>query len=169
MKIFLVGFMGSGKSSVGRVLAQKLNLKFYDTDHEIIASTGKSINEIFEKDGEAHFRELEKLTLQNLQHKDNCVIACGGGLPCHNNLMNEINKQGISIYLKLSSERLLERLLKDADKRPLLLGKNETEMKKYIFDLLDEREFYYTQSQFKISIKDHGPEEVAEAIIQMIK
>lgn len=169
MKIFLIGFMGSGKSSVGRVLAQKLNLNFYDTDHEIVATTGKSIHEIFEKDGEAHFRELEKLTLQNLQHKENCVIACGGGLPCHNDLINVINKQGISIYLKLSSERLFDRLQKDAEKRPLLLGKNETEMKKYISDLLDEREFYYSQSQFKISIKDHSPEEVAEAITQLIK
>ncbi len=169
MKIFLIGFMGSGKSSVGKVLAQKLNLKFYDTDQEIIAFTGKRIHEIFEKYGETHFRELEKLTLQNLQHKDNCVIACGGGLPCYNDLMNEINKHGISIYLKLSSERLFERLQKDAEKRPLLLGKNETEMKKYIFDLLNEREFYYSQSQFKISIKDHSPEEVADAITQLIK
>ncbi|MFN4234092.1 MAG: shikimate kinase [Bacteroidia bacterium] len=169
MKIFLVGFMGSGKSSVARVLAQKLNLSFFDTDHEIVASTGKSINEIFEKDGESHFRELEKLTIQNLQNKDNCVIACGGGLPCHNNLMRELNNQGITVYLKLSSERLFDRLQKDSNKRPLLLGKNESEMKKYISHLLDEREFYYSQSQFKISIKDHNAEEVADAIVKYIK
>ena len=169
MKIFLIGFMGCGKSSVGRVLAHKLNIRFFDTDHEIVASTGKSIKEIFEKNGESHFRELEKQCIQNFHHKENCVIACGGGLPCHNDLIKEINKQGISIYLKLSSERLFERLQKDAEKRPLLLGKNETELKKYISDLLDEREFYYSQSQFKISIKDHNPEEVAEAITQLIK
>lgn len=169
MKIFLVGFMGSGKSSVGKILAQKINYTFIDTDHEIEASTGKSIYEIFEKDGESHFRELEKLTIQNLKNKDNCVIACGGGLPCYNNLMRELNNQGITVYLKLSSERLFDRLQKDANKRPLLLGKNESEMKKYISDLLDEREFYYSQSQFKISIKDHSAEEVADAIIKFIK
>jgi shikimate kinase len=169
MKLFLIGFMGSGKSSVGKILSQKLNYNFFDTDHEIITSTGKTINEIFEKEGEAHFRELEKITLNNLIQKDNCVIACGGGLPCHNDLMQLLNKEGISIYLKLSSGRLLNRLKNDSEKRPLLKGKNEKEMKVFVSDLLDEREFYYSQSQFKISIKDHSPEEVANAILELIK
>jgi shikimate kinase len=169
MKIFLIGFMGSGKSSVGRILAHKLNLPFFDTDEEIESYAGKSIQDIFEKEGEAHFRELEKTIIQKLIQEENCVIACGGGLACHNNLMQLLNKEGITIYLKLSSERLLNRFKNDSQKRPLLKGKNENEMKVFISDLLDEREFYYSQSQFKISIKDHTPEELANAIIKLLK
>jgi shikimate kinase len=169
MKVFLVGFMGSGKSSVGKALARLLNLEFTDIDYEISSSTGKTIPELFEKEGEKHFRELEKLAIKGIAAKKNMLIACGGGLPCYNDLMKELNKQGITIYLKLSSERLFERLKKDSDKRPLLKGKNDVEMKKFIADLLEEREFYYLQSQYKISIKDHTPEEVAKAIIDLIK
>lgn len=168
MKIFLIGFMGCGKTTTGKILAQKLNYSFFDTDNEISSITGKSISEIFKDKGESYFRELEKLIIQNLENKDNCVISCGGGLPCHNNLMNQINRQGISIYLKLSSNRLFERLKNDTNNRPLLNGKKNSEMQKFISDLLNEREYFYLQSKFKLSLKEHNPEQVADAIIKLL-
>lgn len=168
MKIFLIGFMGCGKTTTGKILAQKLNYSFFDTDNEISSITGKSISEIFKDKGESYFRELEKLIIQNLENKDNCVISCGGGLPCHNNLMNQINRQGISIYLKLSSNRLFERLKNDTNNRPLLNGKKNSEMQKFISDLLNEREYFYLQSKFKLSLKEHNPEQVADAILKLL-
>lgn len=168
MKIFLVGFMGCGKTTTGKILAQKLNFSFYDTDTEISAITGKSISEIFKEKGESYFRELEKLIIQNLETVNNCVIACGGGLPCHNNLINKINLQGISIYLKLSSNRLFERLINEIDSRPLLQGKSNKELQKFISDTLNEREFFYLQSKFKLSLKGHNPEQVADTILNLL-
>ncbi|MFM7007698.1 MAG: shikimate kinase [Flavobacteriales bacterium] len=115
--IFLIGMMGSGKSTVGSELAKRFNLSFIDTDAQIMFEEGRSVNSIFEEQGEAYFRLLEKKQID--QVLDNaCVVACGGGLPCHGNLMAQLLAKGTVVYLKASAAVLYERCQNDTA-RPL--------------------------------------------------
>jgi shikimate kinase len=102
MLIFLIGFMGSGKTSIGKKLAKKMKYAFLDLDQEIEKQENLSISEIFEIHGEDYFRVLEKKVLVDLTQLSNTVVSCGGGTPCHYNNIELINNAGISIYLQLS-------------------------------------------------------------------
>jgi len=116
--IYLIGMMGSGKSTIGALLAEQLGYHFIDTDAFIEKQEGKSVAEIFRDKGEAHFRNLEKALLDELP-SGNAVIACGGGLPCYNNLLENIKQNGVVVYLKGNPIQLYKRLGQDAT-RPLL-------------------------------------------------
>src|SRR5688500_7831796 len=110
MKIFLLGYMGCGKSSAGKKLANKLGFEFIDLDEMIEKQYQKSVSEIFETEGENKFREYEHNCLKGLLDKENIVISLGGGTPCYYNNMELINTHGTSIYLKMSTEVLASRL-----------------------------------------------------------
>lgn len=144
--IILVGFMGSGKTTFGRNLAEKLNYQFIDTDKEIETLVGMSIPTIFEKKGEAYFRQLEREFIKQLKVQ-NVVIATGGGLPCFYDNMNYLNKIGVTVYLKYSVEELFERLKNETISRPLLKEKSDTELFEFIEGLLKSRESYYLKAQ----------------------
>lgn len=144
--IILVGFMGSGKTTFGRNLAEKLNYKFIDTDKEIETLVGMSISTIFEKKGEAYFRQLEREYIKQLKVQ-NVVIATGGGLPCFYDNMNYLNKIGVTVYLKYSVEELFERLKNETVSRPLLKEKSDTELFEFVEGLLKSRESYYLKAQ----------------------
>jgi shikimate kinase len=116
--IYLIGMMGSGKSTIGALLAEQLGYHFIDTDAFIEKQEGKSVAEIFRDKGEAHFRKLEKALVDELP-SGNAVIACGGGLPCYNNLLENIKQNGVVVYLKGNPIQLYKRLGQDAT-RPLL-------------------------------------------------
>ncbi|MEY3100411.1 MAG: hypothetical protein RIS63_1313 [Bacteroidota bacterium] len=116
--IFLIGMMGSGKSSIGKALALALNTPFYDTDELIAKQEGKSIHHIFEQDGEHYFRGLEQDILAKLPNTP-CVVACGGGLPCFEGNMLLLKQKGWVIYLEVAAASLFERI-KDDINRPLL-------------------------------------------------
>lgn len=149
--IYLVGFMGSGKSTIGQKLADSLKLDFVDTDEMIEARTDSSIASLFEKYGEQHFRELELIILKELVFSKEIIISTGGGLPIYNRNMDLINNTGVSIYLKTKQKILIQRLKAQYQIRPLL---PEEEIEKTVNDLLGNREKIYENS--KIIIENDG-------------
>lgn len=147
-QFFLIGYMGSGKTTVGKQLARQLNLQFIDMDSFIENRYRKSISAIFEEKGEAGFREIERKALQEIIDFENIVISTGGGLPCFFDNMDVMNQSGITIYLKASVEELAERLRTGKQKRPLIKDKNPEELKDFITLNLEKREEFYNQATF---------------------
>ncbi len=145
-RIFLVGFMGSGKSTVGRNIARALNWKFIDLDNFIEDKEGSTITDIFNKDGENEFRVIEKKALDDVIEYENVVVATGGGAPCYFNNMQLMKDAGLTIYLKLSSLNLFERLVNARKSRPLIATKSDSELLDYIEAKLTERDPFYKQA-----------------------
>jgi len=143
-KIFLVGFMGSGKSTLGKKLADTLGLKFIDLDEFIEKEEGISIAAVFKTKGEEYFRIIENEALKKvINTSSKFVLALGGGTPCYYSSMELINKTGTSIYLKYNSSVLTKRLINQNANRPLIKDKNKSELKIFIENKLHEREQFY--------------------------
>ncbi len=138
--------MGSGKSHIGKLLAQKLNYRFLDLDDAIEKSENKSIAEIFETKGEIEFRKLEALQLRKTAETTDTVIACGGGTPCFYDNMQWIIDNGFSVFLNPPIDCLLDRLSSETAQRPLLKGKSTSEISLTLEELLAKRKEYYTQA-----------------------
>jgi len=160
MIIFLIGFMGSGKSTTGKKLAGRLGYAFLDTDRQIAREFGMNINEIFDRLGESRFRESEARLLKEIILRRNVVVSTGGGLPCHGDNMDIINRNGVSIYLKLSPSDLYQRLSGGKRKRPLIRDLSDSELLRYIERKLSEREFYYLQSRFTVDGRNPNLDEL---------
>lgn len=156
-RIFLIGFMGSGKSTYGKLMAQKLNMDFLDLDDYIEKKHSKSIYSLFEEWGEDKFRKEEKNVLRDLPLSDNLIIATGGGTPCFFDNMEYMNKQGETIYLRTSVRELRDRLKPSNNKRPLLLNKSPKDLEVYIADLLTKREVFYLKSRYILDTDDLNP------------
>lgn len=144
--IVLLGFMGSGKSTLGKQLAASLGWIFMDLDRFIETEENRTISEIFEKNGEAFFRNLESKALTRLLSHSHQVIAIGGGAPCSQENLKVIKEKSLSVYLKVSEPQLLHRLANSSTSRPLLNGKSESETQIFIADLLSAREPWYLQA-----------------------
>jgi len=155
VRIFLVGFMGCGKTATGRRLAQKNGWQWIDTDKFIEHRYRKNITELFEETGEEEFRKIEHKILLELAEFQNVVISCGGGLPCFFNNMEIMKNAGTTIYLQETPENLFERLKKAKTKRILLKNKTENELKNYIFETLQKREKFYRQADFTIKTTEN--------------
>ena len=168
MKIFLIGYMGSGKSTVGKKLAEKLKLDFVDFDKHIEKEQGKTIAEIFETDGEEKFRLLEHECLKKIVHLENAVISLGGGTPCFYNNIELINKNGISVYIETGVLDLVHRLSKAKNKRPLIKGMNDVDLKFFIEANLDKRNPVYRQAHHTIKVEKQNIEAVVEQIQKII-
>lgn len=147
MIIFLIGFMGSGKTTIGKKLAKKLKFEFIDLDSLIEQNEQSTVAEIFESKGEAYFREAEHKTLIELCSKSRTVISCGGGTPCFFDAIGLMNKVGVTVYLKLSAEAIYSRLHLAKSKRPLLKNMHGDDLKNFINLKLEEREPYYSKAQ----------------------
>lgn len=160
--LYLIGFMGVGKTTIGKKLSKKYNINFIDTDEEIERVSHKSISTIFQRNGEDHFRRLETITLKRI--KKNNIVACGGGLPFYNNNMYFIKKSGVSIYLKASKEEIFVRLEKDYKTRPLLQNKSIKALKEFINEKLIEREKFYKKANHTIDTTNLSIEEVLRKI-----
>ena len=155
MKIYLIGFMGSGKTYRGRQLSEKLNMPFFDLDEQIVAQEGKSINEIFENNGEEYFRLVEKDILHIItESHDTFVMACGGGAPCYFNNIEYMNRSGTTVWLNTPLDVLAARLLKEKDHRPLLKNLSEDQLKAYIIRKFGDRKMYYEQADIIVD-DDH--------------
>jgi shikimate kinase len=156
MNIFLLGFMGSGKSTIGKLLSSDLKTNFIDIDHVIEEKYKKTIGEIFSKEGEEKFRLLENdIITTNFTRNSEAVVSVGGGLPCFHNNMETMNNLGTTIYLKMSAQAIFERLwlLPEAARaqRPLLANKSKTELLNYIEQTLTAREPFYNKAKLIIS------------------
>ncbi len=148
MNIILVGMPGSGKSTLGRVLAKMLHYQFVDVDERIEAHENKTIASIFAEHGEDYFREVERKVLHEVLNETNAVIATGGGAPCFYDNMEQIKKNDISIYLKVSQTALLTRLQAGKDKRPMLSQKSDDELNTFLLAKLAERTPFYEQAAY---------------------
>ncbi len=142
-RIYLIGFMGSGKSFTGRRLAAELGLPFLDLDHYLEEKAGRTIFRIFEEEGEAAFRKMEAAALRETDRFSAAVIACGGGTPCFGDNMEWMNAYGLTIYLETPVELLVERLISETAHRPLLRGLDRPGLRRYIEDKLAHRAPYY--------------------------
>lgn len=152
--IVLVGFSGAGKSTIGKRLANKLDMSFVDLDLYIEEKYHTAIPLLFQKYGESVFRTLEFAALKEVLNENNAVIAVGGGTPCHEKAMDLINAHARSIYLKLNENEIVDHLLHSKKKRPLTNHLNETELREYVRKTLAVREPYYLQAQEIRTLED---------------
>lgn len=164
MRIILIGFMGVGKTTIGKIIAKKLKLNFVDMDNYIEKTEGKSISKIFEEYGEQRFRELESESLKDLIKSDNIVISTGGGIVTTKENSDILKKEKIVIFLDANTQTILNNLYKEIDKRPLLSNSNNVEYT--ISNLLNERyEKYNSICDIKIDINEKNIEEVVSQIL----
>jgi shikimate kinase len=147
MKIFLIGFMGCGKTHWGQALSKKLGLPFFDLDHQIEEKEEKSINTIFTEQGEEYFRMLEKEVLYLLtESHDSFVMATGGGTPCYFNNIGYMKKSGIVVWINSSMDTIFERLVKEQEKRPLVKDLDADALRAYITKKYSDRKIFYEQA-----------------------
>lgn len=165
MKIYLIGFMASGKTTIGVELAKMLNYKFIDLDIYIEQKYNKTIKQIFEQKGEDHFRILENETLREVSSIDgNILIAAGGGTSCFYNSIDFMNKTGLTIYFKVNVGELVSRLIESKTDRPLLWGKTPQELNDYIIRVLDERKKYYEKAKITVDTSNINATQLAQTI-----
>ena len=145
-RIFLIGYMGSGKSSVGRLLATKLNWQFIDLDLFIENRYRKSVSLIFSESGEMAFREMEQNMLREVALFEQAVISTGGGAPCFHNNMTLMKQSGITVYLKVPISKLTNRLDTSKQNRPLIKNKTKEELAAFITENLKVRETFYNEA-----------------------
>lgn len=147
MRIFLIGFMGSGKSHWGRLLSEKLSLPFFDLDEQVTTHAGKSIVEIFEKEGEENFRLMEKEVLHIItESHESFIMACGGGSPCYFNNIEYMNSAGTTVWINTSLDVLYDRLVKEKQVRPLIKELSDEQLKNFIGKKFADRRIYYEQA-----------------------
>jgi len=161
--------MGSGKSTLGKKIAQKLDMPFYDLDAFIENQENKSISSIFESQGEEAFREMEtKYLKQLIKNEVLAVIALGGGTLAFNNTIELIKSAGLLIYIELPPAALIKRLKASRDSRPLLKFISENELPEFIHQLLDERKKFYEQAHLKIRGINLKPENLIHEIKSLL-
>ena len=159
-KIVLVGMPGSGKSTLGKTLALKLNWPFYDLDDLIEAAAGKVIAEIFSRHGEGYFRKLESTVLEDILNKEEAfVLATGGGAPCYNDNMDLINEKGISVYLDVPLNCILHRLTHtEVSIRPLFSSLDTPQIILKLKNMHSQRSVFYEMAKIKLRGEDSSPE-----------
>ena len=151
-RVFLIGYMGSGKTTIGKLVAEKLGYGFVDMDAHIEEKYFNTISNIFAELGEEQFRLMEQRCLHEVSDFEDVIISTGGGAPCFFDNMEYMKSQGLTIYLKLTAAELTERLeASQANKRPLIAGRSGEELKKFIADGLAKREAFYLQAAYALS------------------
>jgi shikimate kinase len=156
--------MGSGKSRMGKELAEKIGYLFIDIDDLFEEKYRITILDFFEKYGESHFRRIESDLLREAVNQDRVVISTGGGTPCFYDNMKVIKENGMSIYLKMSVDELVKRLQVLKKKRPLLKDKSHEDLEAFVNLQLKEREYFYNQADVILCTADHGVEKIVELI-----
>lgn len=151
-RIILIGYMGAGKTTVGKALAAELGLRFYDLDWYIESRMRKTVAQLFAELGEEGFRRIERNMLHEVAEFEGVLISCGGGTPCFYDNMQYINHQGLTLYLKASPEVLYKHLKMGKSVRPLLLNKTPEEVQRFISEQLKAREQFYTRAQFTLDV-----------------
>ena len=170
MKIILLGYMGSGKTTIGKILAERRKLPFIDLDHYIEEKEQMPISEIFNQKGEIYFRKKESDYLKELLESDkNFVLSLGGGTPCYGNNMLLISKSSENVfYLRCTPQSLTKRLLPEKKSRPLISKLKDEDLEEFIRKHLFERNPYYTKAKHTIIIDDISLEESLQLIAEKI-
>jgi shikimate kinase len=168
MKIFLIGFMGSGKTYLGKQLASKLGFLFVDVDSIIENTEGVTIAQLFDNQGETHFRKIESERLQGLGKWDEVIISTGGGAPCFHENMEWMNAHGITVYLKTDPNLLLNRLKSETESRPLLRGKTDAELLEFIKNKVRERTPFYEKAKIIVEQNEDGEEIIFEILKKIL-
>jgi shikimate kinase len=169
MKLVLLGYMASGKSVIGKILANKLKMKFVDLDHYIEDREGQSIPTIFEEKGEIYFRKVENKYLMELLDKHgNHVLSLGGGTPVYGDNMSNIIEKSISFYLSAPVDVLFERLKNETYQRPLVADIGEENLEEFIAKHLFERNPFYRKSKHIIEVKDKSISEIIKEITALL-
>ena len=148
IRIFLTGYMGAGKTTLGKAFARKLNLPFVDLDWYMEERFHKTVGELFVERGEAGFRELEKSMLHEVGAVEDVVISTGGGAPCFFDNMDFMNRNGKTVFLNVHPDVLFRRLRVAKQQRPILQGKQDDELKEFIIRALEKRTPFYSQAQY---------------------
>ena len=151
-RIILIGYMGAGKTTIGKALAQELGVPFYDLDWYITSRMHRTVAQIFEESGEEGFRKMEHNMLHEVAEFENVVVSCGGGTPCFYDNIDYMNSQAQVVYLKASPEVLYEHLQMGRRVRPLLLGKSPDEVRTFIVEQLAQREPFYSKANYTLNV-----------------
>ena len=154
MRIYLIGYMGAGKTTLGHFLADAMQLSFVDLDHFIESRYSKSVGQIFQEKGEEEFRRIETKMLHEVSSFENIVISTGGGTPVFYDNMDFMNRTGLTVYLKVSVEELVNRLDKAKSGRPLIRNKSKEELSAFVEETLKKREPVYLASQLIFSAEE---------------
>lgn len=169
-RLYIIGYMASGKTTFGEALARRLGWKFMDLDHEIERVTGLSPTDFMEKYGEARFREEESLILKSTAPLKKTVIACGGGTPCHFDNMEFMTLHGKTLWLIATPARIAERILEAGNTRPLAAGKTGAELTGFIERHLYQRQPFYARAEWRLSGEHlENEREVTETVDDFLK
>ena len=164
MRIFLIGYMGCGKSTLGRRLSKHTGLQFIDMDHYIEERNCKTIPQIFAEEGEAEFRKKERKALEELAEFTDIIIATGGGAPCFFDNIDLMNRTGKTIFLNIDPAILADRLMKSKTERPLIKGKSREELVAFIDETLRKRNEFYEQAHYQITQPDVNLSELMQML-----
>jgi shikimate kinase len=164
MRIFLIGFMGCGKSTMGRTLAAKLGLTFIDLDHYLEERYFKTIPRIFAEEGEDAFRRKERKMLEEVAAFDQVIVATGGGAPCFFDNIELMNQAGFCIFMDIDAESLIYRLTHARTERPLIKGKSPEELREFIDALMLKRRPFYEKAQYILKGKEISAEQIIEIV-----
>jgi len=169
MNIYLMGYMGAGKTTIGKLLARHIGYDFVDYDQYIIKKENKSISEIFEDKGEIYFRKIEASYLKEILQETNTkkIVALGGGTPCYGNNLQDIKDSGVlSIYLNVPVAQLTNRLWDAKSERPVIAEqKSKEELEEFVRKHLFERGFYYNQASITIKVQEQTEADIVKEII----
>ncbi|MBR7017788.1 MAG: shikimate kinase [Prevotella sp.] len=152
IRIIIIGYMGAGKTTVGKALSKELNIPFYDLDWYIESRLRKTVPQIFAERGEEGFRKVESNLLHEVAEFENVIISCGGGTPCFFDNMDYMNQQGETVYLKARPDVLYKHLKMGKTERPLLKNKTPEEMQQFIGEQLATREEYYLKAKHVLDV-----------------
>lgn len=170
MRIFLIGYMGSGKTTIGRVVAERLGLSFVDMDAHIESKYHKTVAQIFSEFGEEKFREMERKCLLEVADFEDVVISTGGGAPCFFDNMDVMNEKGETVYIRLTPKELSDRLkTTKIHKRPILASYQGDDLEVFIASNLEKREQFYSKAKWIVSGSDYDIEEKVVASFQSFK
>ncbi|MDX8341416.1 shikimate kinase [Draconibacterium sp. IB214405] len=164
MRIYLIGYMGCGKSRLGRLLSEHMGVQFVDMDDYIEERNCRTIPQIFAEDGEDGFRKIERKALEELSEFTDVIIATGGGAPCFFDNVDVMNKSGKTIFLNIDPAILADRLMKSKTERPLIKGKSRDELVVFIDDTLKKRKEFYSKARFEITEPDLSLDEIQDMI-----
>lgn len=169
MRLFIIGYAGSGKSTIARRLTHDTGIRSVDTDKLVEQRVGASIADIFLYEGEEYFREAERSAIESIAAEGDVIVATGGGLPTWRDNMEWMNDEGVTIYLRRTAEQILKRLSDyGRQKRPMFRGKSDEELLEFMTQQMADRERYYAKAQYIIDCSVMSDDDIVNYITQLI-